>query len=135
MDIPPTFLQYGERVTYASRSCIFRRGDPPGQKPFFFIIAGLVKLEFQLNEGVFPLWVTPDSLFGLVEPLAECPRLCSAHSMEKTIMYRWDGEGFYTATSVSWELAYMATTVLTRQLRILNAEFGERIRAIEGNRR
>ena len=134
MDTLPAFLQYGEQAIFPSRACIFRRGDPPGDKPVFFIVAGLVKLEFHLSDSIFPLWIAPDSLFGLVEPLAECRRLCFAHSMERTILYRWDMEGFHTATGVSWELAFMATTGLTRQLRIMNAEFGERIRAIEGSK-
>jgi hypothetical protein len=36
---------------------------------------------------------------------------------------------------VSWELALVATTGLTRELRILNAEFGERIGLAEGSGR
>ena len=51
--------------------------------------------------------------------------------MERTICYTWDLEGFFTAAGVKWELALAATTGLTRELRILNAEFGERFRALE----
>ena len=92
-----------------------------------------MKTEYRLREGKFALWIAPDTLFGLVEPLAECSRLCAAHAMERTILYRWDMEGFFTAAGVSWELALAATTGLTRELRILNAEFGERIRLAEGS--
>ena len=127
MDAYPRYLQYGEEATYLSRSPIFRMGDPVGGKPILYVIAGLVKLEYPLGGSSFTLWMPPDSIIGLVEPLAECDRLCVAHSMERTILYRWDLEGFFTAAGVSWELALVATTGLTRQLRIMNAEFGERL--------
>jgi hypothetical protein len=62
-----------------------------------------------------------------VEVLAECNRLCRVLTTERTILYRWDLEGFFTAAGVSWELALNATTCLTRELRILNAEFEDRV--------
>jgi CRP-like cAMP-binding protein len=135
MDILPQSLQYGEEFAVPARGCIFTPGDPPEAKPVYYLVAGLVKAEYRLREGRFTLWIAPDTLFGLVEPLAECPRLCSAYAMERTILYRWDLEGFFTASGVSWELALAATTGLTRELRILNAEFGERIQLAEGSGR
>lgn len=133
MDTLPRFLEYGEEFSCPSRSVICRPGDPVGDKPVFYVIAGLVKLEYPLADTTFPLWVTPDSIFGLVEPLADCKRLCSAHAMERTVFYRWDLESFFTAAGVSWELALAATTGLTRELRILNAEFGVRVGMLEGS--
>ena len=56
-------------------------------------------------------------------------------AMERTILYRWDLEGFFTAAGVSWELALLATTGLTRELRILNAEFGEKLGLLEAGSR
>jgi hypothetical protein len=47
--------------------------------------------------------------------------------MENSILYRWDREGFDVASSVSWELALETITGMTRTLRILNAEFGDRL--------
>jgi len=135
MDILPRYLQYGEEFAVPTRSCLFSPGDAPKEKPVFYIVAGLVKIEYLLRTGKFPLWAAPDTLFGLVEPLAECARLSAAHAMERTILYRWDLEGFFTAAGVSWELALVATTGLTRELRILNAEFGEQIRLAEGSGR
>jgi hypothetical protein len=73
--------------------------------------------------------VHPDSIFGLVEPLAESNRLCVAQAMERSIVYQWDLESFFMAAGVSWELGMVATTGMTRELRILNAEFGQRIDA------
>jgi CRP-like cAMP-binding protein len=133
MDILPKYLQYGEESSLPARSVIYRTGDPIGEKPVFYVIAGLVKVEYPLSEGAFTLWVPPDGLFGLVEPLAECARLCVVQAMERTIIYRWDMDGFFTAAGVSWELALAATTGLTRELRILNAEFGERLGMQEGS--
>jgi CRP-like cAMP-binding protein len=135
MDTLPRSLQYGEEFAVATRSTIFAAGATPEDKPVYYLVAGLVKTEYRLREGRFALWIPPDTVFGLVEPLSECARLCSATAMERTILYRWDMEGFFTAAGVSWELALTATTGLTRELRILNAEFGERIRAAEGSPR
>ena len=127
MEDLPQFLQYGQVVTYASHDRIFGVGDPVGDKPIYYVIAGLAKVEYPLASSTFPLWVIPDTIFGLVEPLAECGRLCEVQARERTILYQWDLEGFYTAAGVSWELALAAITGLTRELRILNAEFGERL--------
>jgi hypothetical protein len=131
MDILPRYLQYGEQITRASRSLMYRDGDSVDEKPIFYVIAGLVKVEYPLRDSTFTLWSPPDSIFGLVEPLAESKRLCVVQTMERTILYQWDLEGFFTAAGVSWELALAATTGLTRELRILNAEFGERLGMLE----
>jgi hypothetical protein len=135
MEILPRYLQYGEETSCASRSLIYRVGEPVGEKPIFYVIAGLIKVEYPLRDSTFTLWVPPDGIFGLVEPLAESHRLCAVHSMERTILYRWDLEGFFTAAGVSWELALLATTAMTRELRIFNAEFGERVGPLEGAER
>jgi hypothetical protein len=134
MNILPRYLQYGEESSHPARSVIYTAGDPVGEKPVFYIIAGLIKIEYPLSESIFTLWVHPESIFGLVEPLAGCARLCVVNAMERTIVYRWDMEGFFTAAGVSYELAKVATTGLTRELRILNAEFGERLGLQEGIR-
>jgi CRP-like cAMP-binding protein len=131
MDALPRYLQYGEQAIIPSRSVIFGPDDPVGDKPVYFIIAGLVRIEYKLADSHLPLYLTPDNVFGLVEALAESNRLCTARAMEKTIVYRWDLESFFTAAGVSWELALSATTGMTRELRILNAEFGERVGAPE----
>jgi CRP-like cAMP-binding protein len=134
MDELPRFLQYGERAIFPARTGIFCPGDELGTDPVCYIIAGLVKIEYQLRDDRLSLYAAPDTIFGLVEPLTESARLCSAMTLEKTIVYRWDIDDFFTATSVSWELALAAITGLTRELRILNAEFGERIQPGTGPR-
>jgi CRP-like cAMP-binding protein len=135
MDTLSRYLQYGEEFSVPARACLFSPGDAPDEKPVFYVVAGLVRIEYLLRDEKFLLWIAPDTLFGLVEPLAECARLSVAQAMERTILYRWDLEGFFTAAGVSWELALVATTGLTRELRILNAEFGERIGLAEGSGR
>ncbi len=127
MDELPRFLQYGKKAVFPGRTGLFCPGDDLGRDPVCYIIAGLVKIEYQLREGRLSLYAAPDTIFGLVEPLAGCARLCSALTLEKTIVYQWDLDDFFTAAEVSWELALAATTGLTRELRILNAEFGERL--------
>jgi hypothetical protein len=135
MELLPRYLQYGEETSFASRSPIYKTGDAVGPKPVYYVIAGLVKVSYALRGSTFTLWVPPDSIIGLVEPLAECTRLGVTQAMERTILYRWDLEGFFTAAGVSWELALLATTGLTRELRILNAEFGERLGILEAGGR
>jgi len=135
METLPRSLQYGEEISFATQDRIFAAGDPVGEKPIFYVIAGLVKVEYMLSKSKFPLWVNPDSIFGLVEPLAECNRLSVARAMERTLMYRWDLDGFFSAAGVSWELGLATITGLTRELRILNAEFGERVAALPRDER
>ena len=132
MELIPRFLQYGEETSFDARESIYRAGDPVGGRPVFYVVAGLVKIAYPLRDSSFALWLHPDSIFGLVEPLAECPRLCTVQTMERTICYGWDLEGFFTAAGVSWELALAATSGMSRELRILNAEFGERLRQEKG---
>ncbi len=135
MDNLPRYLEYGEETSLPSRSVIYSTGDATGDKPVYYLIAGLIKLEYPMSASTFPIWLHPDSIFGLVEPLAESNRLCVVQAMERTILYRWDLESFFTAAAVSWELAMVATTGMTRELRIMNAEFGQRIGVREGGAR
>jgi hypothetical protein len=131
MGVLPGYLQYGEESSLPSRSVIYSVGDPVGEKPVFYLIAGLIKVEYPMSGSTFPLWVHPDSIFGLVEPLADSTRLSVVQAMERTILYRWDMESFFMAAGVSWELAMVATTGMTRELRIMNAEFGQRLGVLE----
>jgi len=127
------FLQYGERIQMEAGRRLFGSDEPAEGKCIYFLIAGLVKTEFSLGSGSrFTLYLLPDSVFGLMEPLLSCRRQLGAYCMEKSLLYRWDLEGFDLASSVSWELALTAITGLTRMLRILNAEFGERIGLTNG---
>lgn len=127
-----SYLQYGEEKILEAGTVIYKAGDPNENRPIFFITAGLVKIELILASGAkFPLYLQPDSIFGLVEPLAECNRLTSAFAMEPSILYSWNLENFELASGVSWELALASITGLTRLLRILNAEFGEKIGLIK----
>jgi CRP-like cAMP-binding protein len=131
MELPQRFLQYGAQVTFPAHTLIYRGADPVGARPVFYVVAGLIKVEYPLRTETFSLWLHPDSIFGLVEPLAECARLCTVQAMERTLCYAWDREGFFTAAGVSWELALAAITGMSRELRTLNAEFGERLRALQ----
>jgi CRP-like cAMP-binding protein len=131
MELLPGYLQYGEEISFPSRTSIYTTGAPVGARPVFYVIAGLIKVEYPLRGSTFALWLHPDSIFGLVEPLADCPRLSNTQAMERTICYTWNLEDFFTAAGVSWELGLATTTGLTRELRILNAEFGERLKGLE----
>lgn len=121
-------LQYGERIRVEPGTMLYKPGDPLNGSPVWYIIAGLIRLELEpAGGGRIPIYLMPDSVFGLMETLLDCPRLTGAYCMENSILYRWDREGFDLASSVSWELAFNTITGLTHILRILNAEFGDRL--------
>ena len=123
-----TDLQYGEKVRMEPGTVIYGKGDPLANHPIYYVIAGLIRVDITLTEGsTIPVYQHPDSVFGVVEALLDCPRLTTAYCMENSILYRWDKEGFDVASSVSWELALETITALTRTLRIMNAEFGDRL--------
>jgi CRP-like cAMP-binding protein len=125
-----TDLQYGEKVRIEPGTSIYSIGDPLSGHPIYYVIAGLIRIGIPLSDGsTIPVYQHPDSVFGVVESLLDCSRLTTAYCMESSILYRWDKEGFDVASSVSWELALETITGLTRTLRIMNAEFGDRIQA------
>ena len=126
-------FQYGQKVVFEPGQPIYLQGEPLGERPIHYVLAGLVKLEMALQDGSrFTMYLQPESVFGLVEPLAGCPRLTHALAMEKSILYSWSREDFDLDLGPSWELTRSAITGLTRLLRILNAEFGERIGLLDG---
>jgi CRP-like cAMP-binding protein len=126
-----TDLQYGEKVRIEPGTSIYSIGDPLSGHPIYYVIAGLIRIGIPLSDGgILPVYLHPDSVFGVVECLLDCSRLTNAYCMENSILYRWDREGFDVASSVSWELALETITGLTRTLRIMNAEFGDRIQNV-----
>ncbi|MBN2553026.1 MAG: Crp/Fnr family transcriptional regulator [Spirochaetales bacterium] len=126
-----TDLQYGEKVKIEPGMMLYSAGDPLTTHPIYYVIAGLIRVGIPLSDGsALPMYLHPDSVFGVVEALLDCPRLTTAYCMESSILYRWDREGFDVASSVSWELALDTITGLTRTLRIMNAEFGDRIKNV-----
>ncbi len=132
MEKRESYLQYGREIIFEPGSVIYKSGSRPSKNAILYIVAGLVKIEVGLKDGTkFPLYLQPDNVFGIVEPLSECARLTNAFSMEKSLLYAWDIEDFYLASSISWELTYISITGLTRFLRILNAEFGEKLGLIK----
>ena len=120
-------LQYGEQLRAEPGTLLYQSGDPVSGSSIYFVVAGLVRLDLPLAERL-PVYLHPDSIFGLVETLLSCPRLTGAYCLESSILYRWDREGFDLASSVSWELAFNTITGLTQYLRVLNAEFSSRLR-------
>ena len=51
METLPRYLQYGEQTSFTTHDRIFAAGDPVGEKPVFYIIAGLVKVEYFTTGG------------------------------------------------------------------------------------
>ena len=125
-----TDLQYGEKVRMEPGTSVYSIGDPLSNHPIYYVIAGLIRIGIPTSDGsMISVYQHPDSVFGVVESLLDCSRLTSAYCMENSLLYRWDKEGFDVASSVSWELAQETITGLTRTLRIMNAEFSDRIKS------
>jgi CRP-like cAMP-binding protein len=125
-----TDLQYGEKVRMEPGTSVYSIGDPLSTHPIYYVIAGLIRIGIPTSDGsMISVYQHPDSVFGVVESLLDCSRLTSAYCMENSLLYRWDKEGFDVASSVSWELAQETITGLTRTLRIMNAEFSDRIKS------
>jgi CRP-like cAMP-binding protein len=121
-------LQYGEQVRVEPGTLLYKPGDPVTGQSIYYVVAGLVRLELNLARGDRLVnYLHPDTVFGLTEALLDSPRLTGAYCLESSILYSWDRESFDLASSVSWELADKTITGLTRYLRILNAEFGDRL--------
>ena len=109
---------------------VYSIGDPLSTHPIYYVIAGLIRIGIPTSDGsMISVYQHPDSVFGVVESLLDCSRLTSAYCMENSLLYRWDREGFDVASSVSWELAQETITGLARTLRIMNAEFSDRIKS------
>jgi CRP-like cAMP-binding protein len=125
-----TDLQYGEKFRVDPGTVLYSPGEALSQQPIYCIIAGLVRLEIYVRDNTrIAVYLLPDSVFGAVEALLDCPRLARAYCLENSILYRWDREGFDIASSISWELAMHTITGMTQMLRVLNAEFGDRLSA------
>ena len=122
----PSYLQYGEAVTVEAGTSIFLPGKDLEPQPIYYVVAGLVRLSIPRGGGcALAVYAAPDTLFGIVETMSGGPRLMEARTIERTILYRWDDEGYQNAHNVSWELAFQTFSCLSRMLRILNAEYAE----------
>ena len=62
MELLPRFLQYGEEISFPSRASIYAPGAPIGARPIFYVIAGLLKIEYPVRDSTFALWLHPDRL-------------------------------------------------------------------------
>jgi CRP-like cAMP-binding protein len=126
-----TGLELGEITTYDSKEKIFSRGEKALSKPIYYIMAGLVKIEYNLPSGIhFKYYLQPNNLFGIEESVCKISRLADASSMEITKLYRWETAQFHQATENSHRLAISCIRNLSRLIRILNSEYGEKLENI-----
>ncbi|MBN1697936.1 MAG: cyclic nucleotide-binding domain-containing protein [Spirochaetales bacterium] len=127
-----TGLELGEIVTFESKEKIFTRGEKKLLKPVYYIMAGLVKIEYNLPSGIhFKYYLQPNNLFGMEEAICKIPRIADASAMEVTKLYRWETPHFYQATENSHRLAITCIRNLSRLIRILNSEYGEKLEEIK----
>ncbi|MBN2534304.1 MAG: cyclic nucleotide-binding domain-containing protein [Spirochaetales bacterium] len=118
-------LELGKIVTFDSKSIIYRRGDADEQKPIYYIMAGLVKIDYKLPSGInFKYYLQPNNLFGIEAAIGKIGRLGDAISMETSKLYEWVPDYFLQATENSHQLAITSIRSLSRLLRILNSEYG-----------
>ena len=125
-------LELGKIVTFDPKSIIYRRGDTGDNKPIYYIMAGLIKIEYKLPSGIdFKYYLQPNTLFGIEEAIGRIGRLGDAISMETTKLYKWVPDFFFQATESSHRLAITSIRSLSRLLRILNSEYGDQLSQIK----
>lgn len=121
-------FELGKFVTFDSKSNIYRRGDADDHKPIYYLIAGLVKIQYKLPSGIsFPYYVQPNQLFGIEEAISKVGRLGDAIAMETSKLYEWVPDFFFQATENSHILTTTSIRSLSRLLRILNSEYGDQL--------
>jgi CRP-like cAMP-binding protein len=129
-------LELGKIVTFDSKSYIYRRGDAHEIEPVYYIMAGLVKIEYKLPSGIhFKYYLQPNNLFGIEESISQIGRLGDAISMETSKLYEWTPDYFFQATENSHRLAITSIRSLSRLLRILNSEYGDKLPHIKDKSR
>jgi CRP/FNR family cyclic AMP-dependent transcriptional regulator len=95
-------------------------------------MAGLVKIDYKLPSGIsFPYYVQPNKLFGIEEAICKIGRLGDAIAMETSKLYEWVPDFFFQATENSHQLAITSIRSLSRLLRILNSEYGDKLSNIK----
>ena len=125
-------LELGKIITYDPKNIIYRRGDSDNQKPIYYIMAGLVKIEYILPSGInFKYYLQPNNLFGIEEAIGRIGRLSDAVAMETSKLYKWDPDLFFQATENSHRLAITSIRSLSRLLRILNSEYGDKVNQVK----
>ncbi|MBN2443294.1 MAG: cyclic nucleotide-binding domain-containing protein [Spirochaetales bacterium] len=121
-------LELGSIETLDSKNVIYRRGDSGDNKPIYYIMAGLVKIEYKLPGDIhFKYYLQPNTLFGIEEAIGKIGRLSDATAMETTKLYSWAPDFFFQATESSHRLAITSIRSLSRLLRILNSEYGDQL--------
>jgi CRP/FNR family transcriptional regulator, cyclic AMP receptor protein len=129
-------LELGKIVTFDSKQHIYRRGDAHDNKPVYYIMAGLVKIEYKLPSGIhFKYYLQPNNLFGIEEAISKIGRIGDAIAMETSKCYEWSPDYFFQATENSHRLAITSIRSLSRLLRILNSEYGDQVSHIKNKPR
>jgi CRP-like cAMP-binding protein len=105
---------------------IFSRADSLGTRPVYYLMAGLIKIEYNLPGNVnFSTYIQPNTLFGIEEAIMDVSRLADVYAIEHSQLYAWNLQNFYQLTENSHRLAIASIRSLSRLLRILNSEFGD----------
>jgi CRP-like cAMP-binding protein len=126
-------LSGGEIMMVEPKERIYNRADPAGQAPVFYLMAGLIKIEYNLPGDVkFSTYIQPNTIFGIEEAIMDVPRLSDVYTIERSQVYRWKLSSFFATTETAHKLAIASIRSLSRLLRILNSEYGEIVKRSGG---
>jgi CRP-like cAMP-binding protein len=126
-------LAGGDTILVEPRERIYSRADQPGDTPVFYLMAGLVKIEYNLPGDVkFSTYIQPNTIFGIEEAIMDVPRLSDVYAIERSQIYKWKLPRFFTTAETAHKLAIASIRSLSRLLRILNSEYGEIVKKTGG---
>jgi len=118
----------GTQVTVEAGQMIFDYRNAVDANAVYYISAGMVRLEYNMTgDKYWKHYLQPGAVFGLEEAVESQVRLSRAVAMEKTLLYKWNLDSFFTNAEYSRELALLAIKSLSYLIRIFNAEYGEQL--------
>ncbi len=121
-------FQRGEFKTFQSGQNLFFKGDPVEGDAIYYIKRGNVKLAVPKNDGTeLSLRLMEGDLVGVPEVYADTPRITNAKCESEVECYVWDKASFLLAVAMIWELSLFSIKALSSFLRIINAEFVDKM--------
>ena len=123
-----SLFQNGSLKKFSKESKLFSINDSVGDAAIFYINKGLVKLRIpRANGGELTIYLKEGDLVGVPEVFADTDRITEAVCKEDTDCYIWDKENFLLTNSIVWELSLYTIKSLSTFLKIINAEFVDKI--------
>ena len=117
------YLDHGRELEVAQGSVLYEVGAEPSEDGVFLLLSGRIRLHHGFADGTeLAFEAEPGSLFGLTDTFTRQPRIFRATALEDCKLYSWSFDAFERAISVYIELAEMAVTSLSKQMRVVNED-------------